>query len=161
MNRRLFIPHKEVIQTMKTQLDTEKEAFFALVWLLPLVPLLAILVIYLCYGHFLWMLLLIAFLWFALWGCIYRIIQTEICFKGEEIRIRLRRKTYILSATDILHIEEYSFATKPLKAHEYKIYMKPNVNLPFEYFYIRNKMIQKNFRQLFPNVPVKKNVVLD
>ena len=146
---------------MKTQLNTEKEEFFAFVWLLPLVPLLVVFVFCLCNSYFSWIVLLIAFAWFTLWGCIYRNVRTEISFEGEIIAIRLRGKIYTFSVADIMYIEEYSFVTKPLKAHKYKIYMKPNVNFPFEYVVMKNKLIQKNFRQLFSGVQVKRNVVLD
>ena len=146
---------------IKTQLDAEKEELFAFVWLLPLVPLLAVFVFCLCNGHFSWVLLLIALFWFALWGYIYRNIQTEICLEGEKITLKLKRKIYIVSITDIMYIEEYSSLTKPLKTHTYKIYMQPIVKIPSAHLLVRNKKIQKNFSQLFPNIPVKKNIVLD
>ena len=146
---------------IKTQLDPEKEMFFAFVWLLPLVPLSAIFALCLFYGHFSWILLLITLSWFILWGCVYRNIRTEICFEGEKITILLRKRTYNVSVDDILYIDEYSFLNNPLKMHEYKIYMQPNVNIPPAYLFVRNKKIQKNLCSLFPNVPVNKNVVLE
>ena len=145
---------------LKTKLDTEKEEFFAFLWLLPLIPVLAIFLFFLCYGHFSWTLLLIAFCWFTIWGYVYRSIQTEICFDGVKVTLRLRRKTYIVSVADILYIEENSFPTNPLKTHEYKIYMQPNVNIPSAYLFVRNRKIQNNLRQLFPNIPVKQNIIL-
>ncbi len=146
---------------LKTNLDAEKEELFAILWLLPLIPFLAIFVFCLCYGHFSWTLLLITFGWFTMWGYVYRNIQTEIRFEGEKITLILRRKIYIVSVTDVLYIEENSFLTKPLKAHEYKIYMKPNIKMPYSYLFVRNRKIQNSLSQLFPNIPIKKNVVLD
>ena len=146
---------------LKTNLDSEKEEFFTFLWLMPLVPLVTIFVLFLCYGHFSWALLLIIFFWFAVFGCIYRSIQTEICFEGKKITLSLRRKIYTLSVEDIMYIEENSFLTNPLRTHTYKIYMQPNVETPFTYLFVRNKKIQKNLCQLFPNIPVKRNVILD
>ena len=64
----------------------------------------AIFVLFLCYSHFLWVLLLVEFFWFAVWGCIYRNIHTEICFEGEKITQGLRRKKYTgYLITDLLN----------------------------------------------------------
>lgn len=146
---------------LKTNLDTEKEEFFAFLWLLPLCPLLAIFVLCLCYGHFSWVLLLIMFFWFTVWGHIYRYVHTEICFEGKKITLRLRQKMYVISAADILYIEETSFLATPRKPHTYKLYMQPDVNIPSTYLFVRNTKIQKNLSMLFPGVPVMRNVVLD
>ena len=145
---------------LKTNLDTEKEEFFAFLWLIPPVPFVSIFVLCLCHAYFSWTLLVTAVLWFSVWGYIYRNIQTEICFEGEKITVRLRRKIYTVSAADVIYIEEKSFLTNPLKPHEYKIFLQPNTNIPSAYLFIRNKKIQKNLKQLFPNVPVKQDVVL-
>lgn len=146
---------------LKTNLDSEKEEFFAFLWLMPLIPMAAIFVLFLCYSHFLWVLLLVAFFWFAVWGCIYRNIHTEICFEGKKITLGLRRKKYTLFVADIMYIEENSFLTNPLRTYTYKIYIQPKAEIPHTYLFVRNKIIQKNLGQLFPNIPVKRNVILD
>lgn len=146
---------------LKTNLDTEKETFFALLWLLPLIPLVAIFVFCLCYNHFSWVLLLITLSWFAVWWYIYQYVHTEICFEDSKITLKLKRRIYEVSVADILYIEEKSFLTKYFKTHEYKIYMRPNMHMPFSYLLVRNKTIQKNLSQLFPDVPIKRSVVLD
>ena len=146
---------------LKTNLDAEMEAFFAFLWLLPLCPLMAIFVLCLCYGHFSWVLLLVVVFWFTVWGHIYRYVHTEICFEGEKITLKLRKKTYVVSVKDITYIEEKSFLTKHFKAHEYRLYIRPSTHIPRAYLFVRNKKIQKNLGYLFPDVPVKRNVVLD
>lgn len=146
---------------LQTTLDPEKENLVAFVWLLPLIPSLAIFVLFLCYGNFLWGLLLVMLFWAVLWGCIYRRTQTKICFEGEKITLWLKGKTYCVSVKDILYIEESSFLGNPHKLHTYKIYMKSNINIPVAYLYARNRKIQKDFRSLFSGVPVKRHVVLE
>jgi len=145
---------------LKTTLDAEKEELFAFLWLFPLLPLLAVLILCLCHGHFSWMLLLIAFFWFIVWGYIYRNTHTEIYFEDKKITLKLRKTIYTLSVADIKYVEENTFLTNPLRTHTYKVYMQPNTNIPVSYLFIRNREIQKNFTQLFPNIPVKKNIIL-
>lgn len=145
---------------LKTTLDTEKEKLVAFIWLLPLIPLLAIFVLFLCYGNFLWVLLLIAFGWTILWSCIYRNIRTEICFDGKKITLLLKQKIYCISVEDVLYIEETMFLGTPHKLYVYKIYLRPNVSNPAAYLLVRNRKIQENVDILFPGVQIKKNVVL-
>ena len=146
---------------LRTNMDTELEEFILFLWIFPLIPLFAIFVLCLCYGNFSWILLMITLIWFAVWGNIFRYIHTEICFDGKKIALKLRKRTYVVSVTDIIYIEEKSFLTNPFKAYEYKVYIRPNLHVPHAYLFIRNKKIQKNLSQLFPDVPVKRNVVLD
>lgn len=145
---------------LKTNLDMEKEAFLIFLWLLPLIPMMAIFVLFLWYSHISWLILMIALFWFIVWGFIYRIVHTEICFEGEKITLCLRKKKYVFSPTDILYIEESTFYTNPLQTHIYKLYMQPEVEIPCEFIYIRNRKIQKNLSKLFPDVPVKRNVII-
>ena len=147
--------------SLKTNLDTEKEMFFAFLWLLPLIPLATIFVFFLCHNHYSWALLLIILSWFAVWRHIYQYVHTEIRFEGNKIALRVKRRMYEVSVADILYIEEKIFHGNTFKLHEYKIYMQPNTNTPFSYLLVRNRRIQKNLNQLFPGVPIKRNVVLD
>ena len=146
---------------LKTTLDTEKEEFFAFLWLMPLIPMLAIFVLCLCYGNFVWVLLPIAFLWFVVWGSIYRCNHTEIYFDGGRITLKLKRKMYTLSVTDIMYIEENIFHGNPLRTHTYKLFIDSSVEIPSAYLFIRNRKIQKYFSKLFPDIQVKKNIVLE
>lgn len=146
---------------LKTNLDTEKEILFAFIWLLPLIPLLAVFLLFLCYGTFLWESLLIVFFWFTLWGYIFQYVHTEICFYGDKISLKYRKKNYLLSVEDITYIEEDSFLMNPLKTHICKIHVSSNVNFPFTFFVVRNSKIQNNLKLLFPNVHVKQSVILD
>ena len=146
---------------LKTNLDTEKEELIAFLWLLPLIPMLAIFVLFLCYGHFAWLILPIAVLWFVLWGNIYRYFHTEICFEDGKIMLKQRGKVYAFSVADIMYIEENSFHGNPLRTHTYKLFIDSSVEIPSAYLFIRNRKIQKYFSKLFPNIPVKKNIVLE
>ena len=145
---------------LKTPLDTERESTIVVLWLFPLIPLLAFFALGLVYGYFLWMLLLGVAFWFTVWGYIYKSFRTEICFEDEKITLRLRKKTYLFSVTDIMHIEEYATLGNPFKTRTYKIYVQPNTDFPSAYFFVRNPKIQKNLKHLFPDVLIKKNIVL-
>ena len=146
---------------LKTNLDTEKEEFFAFLWLMPLIPMLTIFVLCLCYGYFAWVVLPIAFLWFVVWGNIYRSIHSEIYFDDGRITLKSKRKMYTFSVTDIMYIEENMFHGNPLRTHTYKLFIDSSVEIPSAYLFIRNRKIQKYFSKLFPDIPVKKNIVLE
>ena len=142
-------------------MDVEKEYFIYFVWLLPLIPLLSIFAVFLFYENITWIPLLIAILWFFVWYYVYRQTQKTICFGNDALTIETRSKTYTVPFASITYIDEIVFITKPHKTHEYKVYVQPNIDVPRSPIFLRNKEIQKNFHQLFPDVPVRHNAIID
>lgn len=146
---------------IEVSMDQEKELFCFFVWLLPLIPLLSVFAVFMSYGNITWIPLLLAVLWFLVGYYIYRKTRRVICVGNDTLTIKADRKTYTVPFADIAYIEEMIFITKPLKTHEYKVYVQKNADVPRSPIFLRNKEIQKNFHQLFPNIPVRHNAIIN
>ena len=142
---------------MRTNLDSEKELFLMLIWILPLVPQISIFLVFLLYGSFCWYCLMILAVWAIVLGIVYYCNHSVILFNKQDFVVISKNKKQTIRYSDISNVEEISHYNNPKKLKCYRIHIgSENKTL-----LIRNRKIQDQFNELFPNIKVKKTYRVD
>jgi hypothetical protein len=141
---------------MKTHLNTDKELFFAFLWLLPLAPQLAIFFLYCIHSHLPWGLVVTMIIWFIVFGYVYYCNHYSVVIEDSQIIVLNKKHRFFIAFDQILFAEEIIYEDNSLKDHKYILHFDEAVGFKHNKLIIQNKEIQKRFDVLFPKIKVSK-----
>lgn len=137
----------------KIELNTERELFFQLLWILPLIPMLVLVIM----GIFWFIILLLT--WFNIFGYMYCFYYASLYIFDDKFVIKTIKKKYEISFSDILMINEIKKINNSLAPIQYKLVLKENKqNIPERFLLIINKKFQKIYKNFNFNI-VKTNIL--
>ncbi|MBQ2718429.1 MAG: hypothetical protein IJF75_07525 [Clostridia bacterium] len=145
---------------MKTVLNEEKEMFFMCLWILPLIPIIAIFILALVNNSFSWLLILVFILWFIVFGYIYYCNHCVIIFEEKNFIIKQKNNKQVIQYSNVILIEEIRYSSA-LRTNKYKIHLKENCLSEKKVFVTSNKIIQRKIKDIFKNTEIKVGTVVD